>query len=308
MKKKNLFAAKIAFFAAAYAGFIFTGCAGKKVEKEPAAVEAEQVFAVNTFKAVSGNLDNYLEFGGDVESVNSVAVLPDQAGKVTNILVGVGDMVRKGQTIAYVNPLRVGAVYNDNPVISPISGRITSLPAQVGATVSQSSPVATVARTEELEIRINIAERFISRISDRQKATVTFDAYPGVAFDAVVFEVSPVLDTATRTMGVKLRFTKPDSRIKVGMYGRVKLVTDSVRDAIVIPNNAIVSRNDKNYVFTVERNEGADSVVHLTPITIGISVDDRTEITEGLKEDDEVVYKGMTFLNEGSKVNVVSVQ
>ena len=93
-------------------------------------------------------------------------------------------MVYKGQVIAYVNPLRAGAVYNDSPVHSPISGRITSLPTTVGSTVSQSSPIATVARTDDLEIKINIAERFISRISPKQKATVTFDAYPSVEFPA----------------------------------------------------------------------------------------------------------------------------
>lgn len=88
---------------------------------------------------VAGNLDDYLEFGGDISSVNSVAVLPDQAGKITNILVNVGDIVKKGQVIAYVNPLRAGAVYNDSPVTSPIAGRITSLPTTVGSTVAEFS-------------------------------------------------------------------------------------------------------------------------------------------------------------------------
>lgn len=212
------------------AGCLFAGCAGKNPSAVAEEKEIEQIFAVNTLVTKPGSLDNYLEFGGDVTSVNSVTVMPDQAGKITNILVGVGDLVKKGQTIAYVNPLRIGAVYNDNPVISPISGRITSLPAQVGATVSQSSPLATVARTDDLEIKINIAERFISRISNGQKATISFDAYPGVEFSASVFEVSPVLDAVSRTMGVKLRFDRDDSRIKVGMYGRVKLVTDSKKN------------------------------------------------------------------------------
>ena len=57
--------------------------------------EAEQVYAVSTLKTTAGNLDDYLEFGGDIASVNSVAVMPDQAGKITNILVSVGDLVKK---------------------------------------------------------------------------------------------------------------------------------------------------------------------------------------------------------------------
>lgn len=281
-------------------------CGGKKNDSTSQAEEAEQVFAVSTLTTVAGNLDDYLEFGGDISSVNSVAVLPDQAGKITNILVNVGDIVKKGQVIAYVNPLRAGAVYNDSPVTSPIAGRITSLPTTVGSTVAQSSPIATVALTDDLEVKINIAERFISRISANQKASVTFDAYPSVEFSAHVFEISPILDTSTRTMGVKLRFDRKDDRVKVGMYGRVKLVTESVKDAIVVPSTAVVTRDSKNYIFVVEPHSDKRSTVKFVPVTVGLTVDNKTEIAQGLKAGDEIVTKGMSLLNDGAKVNITS--
>lgn len=284
-------------------------CGPKKAAKEESK-EVETLYAVSTYKTVAGNLDDYLEFGGDVASVNEVMVLPDQAGKITNVLVKVGDMVKKDQTIAYVNPLRVGVVYNDSPVKAPISGRVTSLPVTVGSTVSQSSSVAKVARTDDLEIRIAIAERFISRISNGQKATVTFDAYPSVEFGAKIFEVSPVLDTATRTMGVKLRLNPPDNRVKVGMYGRVKLVTESVKNAIVLPVSALVTRDGKDYVFVVTTPKSGKNAaaVSLKPVTRGILVDNQVEITKGLEAGEEVVIKGQTLLNDGAKVNIVSTK
>ena len=288
--------------------FTFMSCGPKKPAQGANPEEVETLYAVSTYKTVAGKLDDYLEFGGDVASVNEVMVLPDQAGKITNILVKVGDMVRLGDTIAYVNPLRAGVVYNDSPVKAPISGRVTSLPVTVGSTVSQSSLVAKVARTDELEIRINIAERFVSRISNGQKATVTFDAYPGVVFGAKIFEVSPVLDTATRTMGVKLRLNPPDSRVKVGMYGRVKLVTESVKNAIVLPVSALVARDGKDYVFVVTTPKSGQNaaVVSIRQVTKGILVDNQVEITKGLEADEEVVIKGQTLLNDGAKVNIVS--
>jgi len=290
------------------AALTFISCGKKAADAQADSKEVETLYAVSTYKTVAGNLDDYLEFGGDVASVNEVMVLPDQAGKITNILVKVGEMVKKDQVIAYVNPLRAGVVYNDSPVKAPISGRITSLPVTVGSTVSQSSSVAKVARTDDLEIRINIAERFISRISNGQKATVTFDAYPSVEFGAKIFEVSPVLDTSTRTMGVKLRLNPPDSRVKVGMYGRVRLVTDSVKNAIVLPSSALVTREGKDYVFVITSPKSGKNaaVVGLKPVTKGISVDNNVEITKGLEIGEEVVIKGQTLLNDGSKVNVVS--
>ena len=289
------------------AALAFMSCGQKKAASADS-IEVETLYAVSTYKTVEGNLDEYLEFGGDVASVNEVMVLPDQAGKITNILVKVGDMVRQGQTLAYVNPMRVGVVYNDSPVRAPITGRITSLPVTVGSTVSQSSSVAKVARTDELEIRIAIAERFVSRISNGQNATVTFDAYPSVVFGAKVFEVSPVLDTSTRTMGVKLRLDPPDSRVKVGMYGRVRLVTDSAKNAIIIPSTAIVTRDGRNYVFVIngDSKRSSNPTVRFQPIKKGIAVDNKVEITDGLQAGDEIIVKGLSLLNDGSKVKIVS--
>ena len=270
--------------------------------------EAEIIYAVSSYKTTQGNLDEYLEFGGDVDSVSAVNVMPDQAGKISRILVNVGDRVTKNQVLAYVDASRPGMNYSESPVRAPIAGRITSIPPTIGATVSQAVTIARIAQTDELQIKVNVAERFISRIKQGQTALVTFDAYPGVDFNAKVFEVSPVLDTSTRTMAIKLRIVPPDSRIKVGMYSRVQLVTDSVKNAIVIPNAAIVMRDGKPYVFVVANHkEGKKNAsVRLQSVKVGISVDNKTEITEGLSAGDEIIIKGQSLLNDGAQVNIIS--
>jgi multidrug efflux pump subunit AcrA (membrane-fusion protein) len=300
--KKSL---RNSIFAISAIAFTFgaAGCKGKNAKSEE--TEKEQVYAVNTYKTVAGNLDDYLEFGGDVSSVNAVAVLPDMAGKVSRVLVSVGDLVHKDQVVAYVDASRAGYSYTASPVKAPISGRITALPATVGATVSQSSPIATVAQTDDLEVKINIAERFISRIEQNQTAIITFDAYPSAEFKATAFEISPVLDTSSRTMQVKLRFNEKDDRIKVGMYARVKLVTESVKDAILVPATAVVTRDQKPFIFVVAQ-KGGDASVKLTPVKLGLTVDNQTEITEGLTVGDEIVVKGMALLNDGAKINIMN--
>ena len=109
-------------------------------------------------------------------------------------------------------------------------------------------------------------------------------------------------------MAVKLRFVPQDKRIKVGMYGRVKLITTSIQNAIIIPSTAIVTKNNNKYVFVVaNRSNNTQSTVRMQQITEGISVDNFTEVTSGLSVSDEIVIKGQTLLNDGSKVNVVSV-
>lgn len=304
MKKTS---AKLPFIlmAAAILSSALVSCKGKseKTEKEE---ETETIYAVNADIVQAGNLDDYLEFGGDVSSVSAVDVYPDAAGKISRIRVAVGDLVKKDQIIAYVDPSRPGMNYSENPVKAPISGRVTSFPPTIGTMVSQSYSIAKISDTDELQIKVNVAERFISRIRENQTAIVSFDAYPGVEFKARVFEVSPVLDTTSRTMLAKLKVEPADSRIKAGMYARVKLITDTIEGAVVIPNDAIVYRDGKPYVFTA-KSESSESSVNMVSVKEGLSVDNKTEIQEGLKEGDVIIVKGQSLLSDGSKVKILSI-
>lgn len=299
----------VALVVASAALFVCMGCSknfgGNKAPEET----VETLYAVNTYRISAGNLDAYLEFGGDVASVSSVDVLPDMSGKISRILVNVGDMVTRDQVIAFVDASRPGMTYSASPVKAPIAGRVTSFSPSIGTMVSQSMSIAKISKTDDLEIKTSVAERFVSRIRLGQSAVATFDAYPGVEFEASVFEVSPVLDTTTRTMAIKLRLIQPDDRIKVGMYARVRLITESIHNAIVIPTSAIVSRGDVPYVFVIDRPKTVSqpATVKLVPIALGITVDDRTEVIEGITAKDEIVVKGQSLLNEGSKVNIVAV-
>lgn len=304
MKKTS---AKLPFIlmAAAILSSALVSCKGKS-EKTAKEEETETIYAVNADIVQAGNLDDYLEFGGDVSSVSAVDVYPDAAGKISRIRVSVGDLVKKDQIIAYVDPSRPGMNYSENPVKAPISGRVTSFPPTIGTMVSQSYSIAKISDTDELQIKVNVAERFISRILENQTAIVSFDAYPGVEFKARVFEVSPVLDTTSRTMLAKLKVEPADSRIKAGMYARVKLITDTIEGAVVIPNDAIVYRDGKPYVFTA-KSESAESSVNMVSVKEGLSVDNKTEIQEGLKEGDVIIVKGQSLLSDGSKVKILSI-
>lgn len=304
MKKTS---AKLPFIlmAAAILSSALVSCKGKS-EKTAKEEETETIYAVNADIVQAGNLDDYLEFGGDVSSVSAVDVYPDAAGKISRIRVAVGDLVKKDQIIAYVDPSRPGMNYSENPVKAPISGRVTSFPPTIGTMVSQSYSIAKISDTDELQIKVNVAERFISRIRETQTAIVSFDAYPGVEFKARIFEVSPVLDTTSRTMLAKLKVEPADSRIKAGMYARVKLITDTIEGAVVIPNDAIVYRDGKPYVFTA-KSESAESSVNMVSVKEGLSVDNKTEIQEGLKEGDVIIVKGQSLLSDGSKVKILSI-
>lgn len=292
--------------AAIAAALVSCGGQGEKKAKEEQA-PPETIYAVNSYLVEAGNLDAYLEFGGDVAASSSVDILPDAAGKIASILAREGQFVQRDQIIARVDPSRPGLNYETSPIRAPISGTITSLPFSVGATVAPSVSIGKISTANDLEVSIDVAERFVSRIRLNQTALLSFDAYPSETFPARIVEISPVLNTVSRSMTVKLRLSAQDARIKIGMYARVKLITDERKNVIVIPYESMTRRAGDTYVFAIDRNAEGGARVTMIDVDEGVRVDDRIEILAGLKAGDEIVVKGQTLLNNNSRVNVVTV-
>lgn len=281
-----------------------TGC-GKKKGSAKEDEKVETIFAVNCLKAVPRNLDNYLEFGGNVQTAASVDVYPDvQSGKISRILVKVGDKVKKDQVLCEVDASRPGMDYRSSPIKAPVAGTITSFPFSLGQQVAASTPVGKISSTGTLEVKTNVAERFVSRISMNQKAELTFDAFPGEKFPATLVEIDPVLDTSSRTLGIKLVQTPSDNRLRAGMYARIKLITGTKKNTIVIPSNVIVNRNDEEIVYIVD---SMTNTVKASPVKKGLRIDDKQEVEMGITPGDLVVIKGQALLSDGAKVNVVSI-
>ena len=276
------------------------GAANESLNEKP-------VFAVNTTKASAGEIQDYLALSGDIIAGSTVDVYSDAAGKITRINVAIGSRVTRGQAIAIVDPSKPGMRYTDYIVRAPIAGTVVGLPGQVGMTISQQVSVARLSGTGALEIALNIPERFISKIALNQACLVTLDAYPGETFRGSIREISPVVDNASRTMAIKLNVENQGSRLKAGMFAKVKIITQTKNGIVRIPAAALVERMGETFVFTLapDPDDPAYQVVKKTIVKPGINVDNVLEIQDGLAPDEEIISKGQTLLSDGARIKVV---
>ncbi len=266
------------------------------------------VFAVNTTKAVKGEILDYLEVNGDVTTKTSVDIYADTAGKLTKLYISLGSYVQKDQVIAEVDPSKPGMKFVPSPVKSSIAGTIIDIPVDIGATITPAISVARVSKMNQLEIRTYISERFISKIKLGLEALLHFQAYPEERFQAVVTELSPVVDPQSRTMEVKLRLVKDDSRIKTGMFTEIKIITEKKQGIVKIPAECLVKRYGGFYVFVVKESpagSGQSYEVEQRKVTPGIEIDSKLEIVEGLEPQEEVVIRGQTLLEDKARVKII---
>jgi multidrug efflux pump subunit AcrA (membrane-fusion protein) len=273
----------------------------------PPAVPQVPVFAVNTTSPAQGQIQDYLALSGDIVAGSTVDTYSDAAGKITRLYVSAGSVVRRGDPVALVDPSRPGMNYVESVVRAPISGTVVSLPAQLGMTISQQVSLAKIAGGGGLEIRLYVAERFISRIRARQPCAITLDAWPGESFRGTVSEIAPTVEPASRTMEVRINVDNRDSKLKAGMFAKVQLITEIKDNIVKIPANALVERFGESFVFVVEPDydSGEGSVARRRSVSPGILIDGVLEITEGLSPADEIIVRGQTLLEDGAKINIV---
>ncbi|GHV75875.1 membrane protein [Spirochaetia bacterium] len=250
---------------------------------------------------VLGTIENSVVLSGDVLARTQVSIYPTMAGKITEMRLPVGDRVSAGQTVAMVDPSRPGEVYSRSPVTSTIGGTVLQAPVSPGDTVTTGTAIYVVGNLESLIVETFVPERFSTAIKMNLSAQVSFEAMPGETFAAEVSEISPVLDPASRTLRIRLRFQGPDPRIRAGMFATVSLVTNSHTNIPVIPRGAVINTYGSWIVFVVNQNSIAERRV----ISPGLENEDLVEVTEGLSPGEQVVSAGQNFLSDGDLVRVV---
>jgi RND family efflux transporter MFP subunit len=248
-----------------------------------------------------GTIEKYLVVNGDVILRKQVSIFPAVGGKLTEVRLRPGDTVREGQTVAMVDPSRPGEVYSQSPVVSPITGTILQAPVNPGDTVSVQTSLYVVGDPGSLAVETFIPERFATIIRPGLEAQAAFEAMSGEIFLATVDEVSPILDPASRTLRIRLRFNRPDSRIRAGMFVTLSLVTESGRDIPVIPREAVINTYGSRIVFVV----GPDNRAERRTITLGLENEALVEVKSALALGERVVIAGQNFLTDKDPVRII---
>ena len=295
MSKKLLFILSILSV-----GIILTTVSCKKKEEAAAPVARERVYAVVTQPASVAALQDSIEINGEVDVKTNVAIYPEIGGKLVSLTVEVGDRVQKGQVIATVDPSKPGYSYVMSPIKSTISGVVTQVISRVGTTLTTSTGIVTIGDIDNLVIHANIPERNVGELKKNLSADIFFPAYPDIPFKAHITWISPVVDPASRSKQIELTLDKKDSRVNIGMFPKIKLYTTVYEGYIAVPDDAVVTRADQDYVFVVKGD-----IASRVPVKKLITIGNTTLISEGLSKGDSIVIDGMDVLVDGSKVNLV---
>jgi membrane fusion protein (multidrug efflux system) len=188
----------------------------------------------------------------------------------------------------------------DTVVVAPLTGMISERLVDAGDFVDVGEPLATLYRTDTLEIAFGLPERDYDRVEPGQEVTAAVSAYPETELAGEVVFVSPAVDVATRTFRVKARIDNSAGLLKPGTFARVQVTLEKREDRPVLPEEALVSTRTGYIAFVVE-----EGTAHRRDVTIGLREPGLVEIREGLEPGETVVLAGQMNLVDGSPVEIV---
>jgi multidrug efflux system membrane fusion protein len=113
--------------------------------------------------------------------------------------------------------------------------------------------------------------------------------------------IDNTVDAATGTIHLKATFDNRDGMLWPGQFVNVALTLDTLRDATVVPTEAIQAGREGQVVFVVKPG----NTVEIRPVTLGPALGGKTVIEKGLALGETVVTDGQMALFPGAPVHIV---
>ncbi len=182
-------------------------------------------------------------------------------------------------------------------VSAPIGGVVLRRAVTVGAAVDPSTEIVTIADLSKVWVLAEVSERDARDVVVGARAVIHVPASGLEPFEAEVEFVYPTLSERTRTL--RVRFTAPNDSggLRPGMYGTATFHA-AAREALTIPRDAVVDTGARQYVFVA----GPDGELVPRRVVLGVALEDRVEVREGLVEQDRVVASGVFLIDSESRL------
>lgn len=181
---------------------------------------------------------------------------------------------------------------------APFAGVVGLSDISVGAYLTSGTSVTTLDSTDRMELNFAIPERFLGQVALEQTVSGASPAYPDTVFTGKLAELGTRINELSRTLPVRALIDNPDGQLRPGQFMSATL-TLRERDALVIPEQAVMIRGDEKYVFVAE-----DGIARRMSVILGSRTPGRVEVVEGLTMDDRVIVTGQDRLSSGDRISV----
>ena len=281
----------------------------KTVHKSPAET-------LQTISPTVGSIQTAITATATVQPQNRLAIKPPISGRIDEILVQEGEMVKAGQVLALMSSTERAAlldaarthgaeevkywedVYKPTPLLSPVDGEVIVSKDYSGQTIATADDV--VVLSDHLIVQAQVDETDIGKIKLGQEAGLSLDAYPQIKITGKVNHIyyeSLIVNNVTIYQVDILPDKVPDV-FRSGMSATVNIVEEAKENVLTLPLAAVKRSKDGAYVLL---SRGPGKKPEERKVELGISDEKNTEIISGLTPEDKVLMAAQKYKVNASK-------
>jgi membrane fusion protein (multidrug efflux system) len=181
---------------------------------------------------------------------------------------------------------------------APFAGRVGTRSVSLGAYLPPGTRITSLDDLSKVRLDFSVPENLLGRVKAGQTVKATSPAFRDRVFEGLVSMVDTRVDPVTRTVRLTAEFPNGDEALKPGMFLSVGLEVTTKDDAVVVPEESVVSEGLRHLVYPVK-----DKVVERRVVRIGHRQGGKIEILEGLKPGETIVVMGLQRVRPGITVD-----
>jgi len=259
------------------------------------------VVSIKTAAVMKGEIEAIVSASGLVDA--PVYGLGSKLGnKVTKLMVKEGERVRSDETLLEFD--------DTSRIVAPADGIVARINYLEGETVVPGSNAIVIVNYEKSWVEAQIDEIDIADVKIGDRVKITSDVYPDKIFEGEIYWIAPLaelrkvggrvkIDEESYVFPCKIKFIGGHSELKVNMSVNVDIVTKKKNNALLVPREALVSKDDATTVFLVKKNR-----VYQTKIDIGLRSYSSVEALSGLAEGDLVAVANVSKLKDKGRIKI----
>jgi membrane fusion protein (multidrug efflux system) len=186
----------------------------------------------------------------------------------------------------------------DLVIRAPFGGRLGTRSVSLGAYVSPGTRITTLDDLTKVRLDFAVPENLLDQLKPGQVVRARSAAFGERLFDGKVALIDPRIEPTTRSVRLTAEFENKDEALKPGMFLSVAIEVSNKENAVVVPEEAVVSEGLRHVVFLVK-----DGKIERRVIRIGQRQAARVEVVEGLQPGETLVVRGVQRVRAGAPVN-----
>ena len=208
------------------------------------------------------------------------------------------DALRSGVEAARASLRSAQARRADTVIRSPLDGFVTGRYADPGSVATPGQPILAVQFLKQVWVTVSVPEGVIPKLHIGQPAKITLDVIPGRPLIASIIQVNPSADEASRQFMVRVILSNPNNLLKPGMFARVSLETERVKNAVVVPREAVQRDRMGDFVMVVD----SESKARRRSVVTGLDDEAYVAVKVGAQPGDKVIVMSAFPVRDGQTV------